>query len=423
MKLLITSINFWPDHSGIALYSTDLPVYMAEKGYDVTMVTGFSYYPKWRKLPEDNHKLFASETYERVRVLRGYLYVPKKVSIIGRIVHELSFVLFAALNFMRAGRQDCIIVISPPLLLGLVGIVFKWLWKARLVFHIQDLQPDAAISLGMLKKGLMIRLLLWIEGLVYRRSDHVATITEGMRTRLLQKGVPSEKLGLYYNWINVAAAGRAREAGAFRSQHPSLKEKWLVAYAGNIGIKQGVDVLVELAETMRAHEHLHFVIAGDGADKMRLQALAAGKELTNLTFLPFLSQPDYFDLLQDVQLCFIAQRKGTGDVFFPSKLLGIMAMSKPVLISADMESELARFVRKRNSGLTVDSANIDELAASVQRLFEDPKLLKELGENAREAVKEFDRELVLGRLLDWIQPAKDNGHFASNPALKGTGTG
>jgi len=93
MKLLITSINFWPAHSGIALYSTDLPVYMAEKGYDVTMVTGFSYYPKWRKLPEDNHKLFASETYERVRVLRGYLYVPKNVSVQDRFEFHDKFTL------------------------------------------------------------------------------------------------------------------------------------------------------------------------------------------------------------------------------------------------------------------------------------------------------------------------------------------
>jgi colanic acid biosynthesis glycosyl transferase WcaI len=403
MKVLVSSVNFWPDHSGIALYSTDLPVYLAKKNFEVTMVTGFSYYPTWRKLPKDHGKLFARETYEGVRVLRGYLYVPKKVSTLHRIFHELSFVFFAALNFIRAGRPDCIIVISPPLLLGLVGVLFKWLWRTRLVFHIQDLQPDAAISLGMVKKGLLIRLLLRIEKFIYTHSDHVATITEGMRKRLLQKGVPAEKLGLYYNWINVAEASTARETGRFRSRHPGFKDKWLVAYAGNIGIKQGVDVLVTLAENMHAFKHVHFVIAGDGADKERLQKLAAEKNLTNLTFLPFLSQPDYFDLLQDIQLCFIAQRRGTGDVFFPSKLLGIMAMSKPVLISADTESELASFVRKQNSGLTVDAGEVDQLAIAVRRLSEDPKLLKELGVNAREAVNQFDREVVLGKLLNRMQ--------------------
>jgi colanic acid biosynthesis glycosyl transferase WcaI len=416
MKVLVTSVNFWPDHSGIALYSTDLPIYLAKKGYEVTMVTGFSYYPTWRKLPEDRRRLFASETYKGVRVLRGYLYVPQKVSTLRRIFHELSFVSFAALNFLRAGRQDCIVVISPPLLLGLVGVLFKWLWGSRLVFHIQDLQPDAALSLGMVKNGLMIRLLLRIEKFIYTCSDHVATITEGMRKRLFQKGVPPEKVGLYYNWIDVAEASIKRETGKFRSQHPAIKDKWLVAYAGNIGIKQGVDVLLVLAETMRAFDQVHFVIAGDGADKERLQKLAAAKGLTNLTFLPFLSQPDYFDLLQDIQLSFIAQRKGTGDVFFPSKLLGIMAMSKPVLISADQESELARFVRKYDSGLTVDAGEVDGLAASVRRLFEDPRLLAQLGDNALEAVRQFDREVVLGKLLGWIQNAANQGPAVSNPA-------
>jgi colanic acid biosynthesis glycosyl transferase WcaI len=164
------------------------------------------------------------------------------------------------------------------------------------------------------------------------------------------------------------------------------------------------------------------VIAGDGADKERLQKLAAEKKLTNLTFLPFLSQPDYFDLLQDVQLSFIAQRKGTGDVFFPSKLLGIMAMSKPVLISADTESELACFVRKCNSGLTVDAGDVDQLAASVRRLYEDPNLLKELGKNARKAVEQFDREVVLGKLLEWMQPATISGHIVSNPTFSSTET-
>ncbi len=409
MKILVSSINFYPDHSGIALYSTDLPVFFAEHGHEVTMVTGFSYYPKWRKLPNDNGKLFASEVYKRVRLLRGYLYVPEKVSTIRRMLHELSFVMFAAFNFIRAGRQDCVVIISPPLLLGLVGVLFKWLWKSRLVFHIQDLQPDAALSLGMVKKGLLIRILFRIEKFIYAHSDHVATITEGMRKRLLQKAVPPEKLGLYYNWINVADASIPRETGKFRSQYAVIKDKWIVAYAGNIGIKQGVDVLVTLAGVMQAFDDIHFVIAGDGADKERLQKLAAEKNLSNLTFLPFLSQPDYFDLLQDIQLSFIAQRKGTGDVFFPSKLLGIMAMSKPVLISADNESELSSFVRKYNSGLTVDAGDIDDLVASVRRLYEDSGLLKALGGNARKAVDQFDREVVLGKLLEWMQPATNGG--------------
>ena len=142
MKLLVTSINFHPDHSGIALYATDLPTFAATR-HAVTMVTGFSYYPHWRKQDADRRTLFRSETHAGIRVLRGYLYVPRKVTTRRRILHELSFACSAFFNFLRAGRHDCVIVLSPPLLLGLLGVVFKKLWRATLVVNVQDLQPDA----------------------------------------------------------------------------------------------------------------------------------------------------------------------------------------------------------------------------------------------------------------------------------------
>lgn len=402
MKILISSINFAPDHSGIALYSTDLPVYFAEKGHEVTMVTGFSYYPKWKKRREDEGRLFARETYKGVRVLRGYLYVPEAVNTLKRIVHELSFVFFAGLNFLRAGRQECIVIISPPLLLGLVGVLFKWLWKAELVFHIQDLQPDAALSLGMVKKGLMIRTLLKIETFIYRHSTWVATITQGMWKRLREKGIPQEKLGIYYNWIDVAEAGRRRPGGRFREKVGIPEGKFLVAYAGNIGIKQGVDVLVDLAAAMQDVEDLHFLIVGDGADKERLLATARERGLANLSFLPFFGQEDYFDLLQDIEISFVAQKAGTGNVFFPSKLLGIMAMGKPLLVSADPDSELANVIRESDSGLVAAAGDIPRLQAHVLELIKSRERLRELGANGRKTVESFDREVVLSKFLERI---------------------
>jgi colanic acid biosynthesis glycosyl transferase WcaI len=403
MKILVASINFHPEHSGIALYSTDLPLFMAEQGQVVTMVTGFPYYPTWKKRPEDKGRLFSTEIYKNVKTLRGYLYVPTKVTTPKRILHELSFAFFAALNFLRAGRQDCIVVLSPPLLLGVVGVFFKWLWRAQLVFHIQDLQPDAALSLGMVRKGLMIRTLLRIESFIYRHSDWVATISQGMLARLIDKGVPREKLGLYYNWIDVAEAGRQRPAGHFRSKHRAVADKFLVAYAGNIGIKQGVDVLVETAALMQDVPWIHFFIIGDGADRERLLRWAQEKRLNNLTFLPFLSQDDYFDMLQDIDLSFVAQKANTGNVFFPSKLLGIMAMGKPILVSADPGSELATVVSQSGCGLVVPAGDARAAAKQLSGLVENSGEIARIGSRGREAVKAFDRKVVLGAFLNQIR--------------------
>ena len=405
MKILVSSINFSPDHSGIALYSTDLAVYFAEQGHEVTAVTGFPYYPKWEKHPEDWGRLFKSDQYKGVKVLRGYLYVPQRVTTLKRILHELSFVFFAMINFFRAGRQDCIVILSPPLLLGLVGIMFKWLGGAQFVFHIQDLQPDAALSLGMVKPGMLIRILQRIELFIYKHSNWVATITRGMRERLLNKGVPAEKLALYYNWINVEEASSKQYPGRFLAKHTDMKGKFLVAYAGNLGIKQGVDVLVEAAELLQNDPRFQLLIIGEGADRPRLMGIAEAKRLRNLTFLPFLSPGEYTEMLSDVQVSFVAQKEKTGNVFFPSKLLGILAMSKPLLISADLDSELATTVSSGNFGLVVAAGDAKGVAEGIRRLESDSDLCSRLGQQGRKAVELWDRKIVLGAFLKRINEA------------------
>lgn len=405
MKILVSSINFHPEHSGIALYSTGLPVYFAEEGHEVTMVTGFPYYPGWKKRPEDKGRLFGTGKYKGVRTLRGYLYVPQHVTTVRRIAHELSFTFFALLNFLRAGRQDCIVIISPPLLLGLVGVLFKYLWKAQLVVHIQDLQPDAALSLGMVKRNLLIRLLIRLESLIYRHASWIATITKSMRENLLGKGVPQEKLAVYYNWIDVAEVSRLNDnvpRGRFISRHEQAQGKFTVAYAGNIGVKQGVEVLVELAEASQEYEDVHYFIIGDGAQRVTLEDYVKHMGLENVTFLPFLSQDRYYEMLKDVDVSFVSQKPGAGDVFFPSKLLGIMAMGKPLLISADYGSELSTVISSTECGLVSTPHEKERLLQNLIALYQDPVLRRSLGSNGRQHVQAYDRERILPGFLDRI---------------------
>lgn len=402
MRILVSSINFHPDHSGIALYATDLPVYFAERGQDVTMVSGFPYYPSWKKRREDRGKLFERDEYKGVKVLRGYLYVPEKPTTFTRILHEVSFTLFAALNFLRAGKYECIVIISPPLLLGLVGVIFKLLWRAQLVVHIQDLQPDAAFSLGMVKRNLLIKHLIKLEAFIYRHASWIASITDSMNENLRRKGVPREKLAVFYNWIDVADVsgfGRRTASGRFLSEHPVAHGKFTVAYAGNIGVKQGVEVLVELAEASRLYEDMHYFIIGEGSRRAQLEDYVKNKKLENVTFLPFMSQEHYFEMLQDIDVAFVSQKSGTGDVFFPSKLLGIMAMRKPLLISADPGSELATVISNAECGLVSAPDDLNSLLRNVVSLYEDSSLRQTLGEKGYRHVEAYDRERVLSGFL------------------------
>ena len=402
MKILVTSINFHPDHSGIALYSTDLPTYFAEQGHDVTMVTGFPYYPKWKKNDSDKFKLFRTEVFKKVKVLRGYLYVPHKVSTLARIIHEISFLVSAFVNFIRAGRHDCIVILSPPLLLGLIGTLFKKIWKAKLIFHIQDLQPDAALSLGMVKENIMIKALKKAEMFIYRKSDLVATITDCMYERLIAKGIPKQKLEIYYNWIDVKAASHIQQKGKFIGLYPTLLGKFIVAYAGNVGVKQGLDVLIDLAEATANYKQLQYLIIGEGADRDRLVDMASKKGLINLTFINFLNQEHYFEMLDDIDVSFISQRSKAGNLFFPSKILGIMAKSKPLLISADLDSELASVVNKAKCGYAAEYGDINKLQEYVCLMYTDRNALLNMGINSYSWVQRYDRNIVLSSFLSKI---------------------
>ncbi|MEZ4864524.1 MAG: glycosyltransferase family 4 protein [Caldilineaceae bacterium] len=416
MKILVSALYFHPDHSGIALYSSDLAWYFAEQGHDVTVVTGFPFYPKWLKAPADRHKLFRQERERGVRILRGYLYVPHHVTTLKRILHDISFTLFALLNFIRAGRQDCIVILSPPLLLGVIGVIFKYLWQAQLVFHVQDFQTDAAQSLGMLQQSWLIKALTKVEQSIYHHSTWVATITKGMWKLLVDKGVDKGKLEIFYNWIDISATVPKQQFAPFLCHYPQYKNKFTVAYAGNIGIKQGLDVLIYAAEMMQNDDSVHFLIIGEGADKARIEQLAQEKHLTNVTFLPFLSQSDYYAMLDAINVSFVAQRPQTGNVFFPSKLLGIMAVGKPLLISADLNSELAITIADAHCGLVAAAENIETLVQNIRRLRDEPALCAQLGSNGIKKVQEFERSTVLAGFMQRIMHEHIQKNLSHQPS-------
>lgn len=364
------------------------------------MVTGFPYYPRWEKRPEDRGRLFASEMYKGVSVRRGYLYVPKKASTIKRLLHELSFSFFAFINLLRSKRADVVVLFTPPFFLGLAGLLVAKLWRRPLVINVQDLPLDAALSLGMIKRGLATRILEGMESWIFRSCDQLTTISPGMVEVLLSKGIAKEKVSLVPNWIDIAANRQLEQRGAFLEKHPHLKEKMTFAYAGNIGVKQGVDLLVEAARNFQGDERVAFLIIGDGADKPRLLKIAEEAKLDNVYFLPFLGREEYLEMLTDVDVIFVAQRSGAGNNFFPSKLLGLMSALKPLLIAADRDSELARTVSRIGCGLLCDYEDREALTQNIRAFLEDVDLRAKLGERGRSGVEEFDRAHVLGQWRD-----------------------
>ncbi len=395
MRLIVWGINYAPEVTGIAPCNTALCEHLRAAGHDVEMVTSFPYYPAWRKRDEDRGSLYRTDVIGSVPVHRCWHYVPARVSAWKRILHEASFVLTSLLRVLALSRADLLIVVSPPLLLGAAA----WFTRTRYVFHVQDLQPDAAVGLGMLKRGIFTRLLYTLEAFAYRHAWRVSGISEGMLAAFSAKGVPVEKCVLFPNGIRLDAQP-AR--GAFRRRHGFGEDEFLAIYSGNIGVKQGLDAVVEAARLVR-DLRVRIVICGDGADRARIATLAARTE--NVRLLPLLPDSEYREMLADCDVALITQVAGSGRSFFPSKLLPTFAAACPVLSVADADSELARAIAECGGGANVSPGDSAGFVAALEGFAQDAAKRTACARAGRAWIERYELTRVLADFTAEVERA------------------
>lgn len=398
-KILVWGINYAPEETGIAPYNTDTCAFLRERDCRVSMLTAFPYYPHWRKRPQDRWRLFRSENDRGVRLYRCGLYVPARPTAFRRILHEGSFAVTSFFAALFLPRPDAILVVTPPLLLGVAARLLSVVKGAPYFVHVQDMQPDAAIQMGFLRPGVLTRVLYRLERIAYRGAVQVSGITGGMIRLFREKGIPAGRTALFPNWdIPAEPSAPLNEEAAidFRHRNGIAKEAFLVAYSGNLGRKQGLSILVDAAQILRRTvPHVHVVIAGDGGEKPILEERVRKEALPNVQLLPLLPTADYHALLRETDLCVVTQQKGSGALFFPSKLLRILAAAKAVIAVADENSELDLAVREGGVGLCVPPELPQALAAAIKELAQDPARLGAMAARGPVWMRQFDRQKVL----------------------------
>jgi colanic acid biosynthesis glycosyl transferase WcaI len=409
MRITTWGINYAPEPTGIAPYNTELCEFLKSRGHEIRMVTAFSYYPAWTKLPADRWRLYRTDAKEGVPIHRCWHYVPARATTACRVLHELSFGLASFLRILTLPRADIYIVVSPPLFLGVLARMAAFLKRSRYVFHVQDLQPDAALGLGMMKSGAFMRLLYGIERFSYRHAVAVSGISESMLAAFERKGVPVEKCWYFPNWVSRSAAlmdpaayGYKREQHSFREFYGIPPDAFLAVYAGNLGRKQGLRILLEAGRLLNAYSpggrfsSIWIVIAGDGVMRLELERELARDPSSNFLLLPLLPEPAYRAMLIEATVGIVTQARGSGQVVFPSKLLTILAAGLPVLAVSEADSDLARSVAKGRFGVNVAPAEPKKVAQAMIDLTRQPDELRRMVENGRRWVQNFSADKILG---------------------------
>jgi colanic acid biosynthesis glycosyl transferase WcaI len=389
MRILIWGVNYYPEEIGIAPFNTGLGEYLTKAGHEVEMLTTFPYYPMWEKHAGDTGRLTRTDTVNGVLVHRCWHFVPRRPSGLKRILHEASFVITSTARALTLRRADVMVVVLPPLLLGAGAWLVGWLKRMRHVLHIQDLQPDAAVGLGMLERGWFVEVLRKIERFSYAKAARVSVISEGMMGALRGRGI--ERLVYFPNWIR--SRGKPIERGLFRRRMGIGPDEFVMLYSGNIGVKQGLELVAQAAESVPG---ARLIICGDGAARPEIEELIAAKAMRNVKLLPVQPEEAYREMMVDADVCVISQRAGSGVASFPSKLLSCVAMGKPILAIADAESELARVVQE--DGLGVWAAPEVGLAAAAMLglLQSNRERLEQWSRNGDGGALRYEEGRVLG---------------------------
>lgn len=399
MKLLVIGINYKPELTGMAVYNTEMCEYLVEKGHEVSILTGFPYYPFGSKFPEwhKNHnvfRLFLNEKAAGVNLMRVNMYSPKKVSTVKRIFHEGSFIVLSFIRLLFSTKKYTIILcISPPLLSGIVAYIISKMRGIPFVFHIQDLQPDAAAELGMLNNKVILKFLYCVEKYIYKSAAKITVISSEMREKILKKGISSEKVIVFPNWADVNQMKRG-DGSTFRKKY-KLENKFIVLYSGNIGAKQGLDIILDAAEKS-VNKDIIYLIVGDGACKAELIMKCSSKKLSNVMFLPLQPKCIFPDMLAAADVCLVPQKKNVSDIFFPSKLVGIMAAGRPVIAGLKEGSGLHRVMSESECGLIVEPENPDSLNRAINQMRLEPSQAAKYALNgSKYAQGNFEKKKIL----------------------------
>lgn len=387
MRILLISANYAPELTGIGKYSGEWAEWLVKAGHEVHVIAAPPYYPEWKIQEGYSAGWYKVETRRGVAVWRCPIWVPGKLSGVKRILHLASFALstMPVIALHAFWNPGVVIAIEPPLFCApSAWLCAKWT-GAKSWLHVQDLEVDAAFELGLLKSSWLRRIAGGVETWLMRRFDRVSSISENMVARLISKGVKPERTVLFPNWVDTELIYPQQHTGKLRQRWGIAEDAVVALYSGNMGEKQGLEILLEAAKGIEGEGNIKFVMAGAGAARARLQNQYA--DLTNVIWLPLQQLEDLNDFLSMADIHLLPQRAGIEDLVLPSKLTGMLASGRPVIATVNPYTQIARVLAE--CGVAVEPENVECLQHAILALAADSVRRTEMGKRARRYAQNY----------------------------------
>lgn len=386
MDILVMTPYYTPDLGPSAPLFQMLSSEMVKLGHRVSVIAAVPHYPTGVVQPGFRTMKITESLENGVNVIRIPVPSMDRSNLVKRYIQFLIFQLGAAKAIARQ-KFDVMVVSNPALWIWLPFIVASVFRKKPAIFSIHDLYPDVGISLGIFRHKPVIKAVAALEKFVLNRSDLVRILSESFRPVMNRMGVKNEKMVLIYDWVDTSLIRPNPGKNGFAAEN-RLDGKFVVMYAGNVGLSQGLEHVLTAAGMLRDHRNIQFVIIGEGAARKDLIRQAQEEALTNVSFIPFQPREKLSEVLGTADISLVTLRTGVGATALPSKTYSIFASGRPILASVDNGCETADLIHQSQAGICIPPEEPEELVNTILYLKNNPELRENMGRNGRKWAEE-----------------------------------
>ncbi|MFC4633319.1 glycosyltransferase family 4 protein [Dokdonia ponticola] len=409
MRILLLHQYFLEKDEGGGSRFNEMTKVWSSLGHKITVLSGMVSYTTGKKPARYKKKYFYKDEqfYDNVDIIRSHVSESYNTNFLGRLWGYFSFVFsstYAGL-FKTKGKYDVIVVTSPPLFVGITAVILSLFKGLPIVFEVRDLWPESAIDTGVLKNKLIIKMAYWFENYIYKKAKLINVLTPAFRTKLIEKGVPAEKIIFIPNAADFTLAEQIQHsdfnATVFKKEL-GLEGKFVITYVGAHGVANHLIQLVDAAERLQ-DTPVVFQLIGSGMKKQELQDEVKKRGLANVIFRDAVPKAEVFKyILASDMGASVLKNVDTFKTIYSNKTFDYMSCKRPVFLAIDGVSR--ELVEKANCGLYVEPENIDDIEAKLRETIKDPYSLVKQGQNGYEyAKKHFDREVLAQQYVNHLK--------------------
>jgi glycosyltransferase involved in cell wall biosynthesis len=400
MHILFLTDNFPPEVNAPASRTLEHCREWVKEGHRVTVITGAPNFPEGKVFEGYENRLWQSEVISDIKIIRVWTYIAANEGFLKRTLDYLSFMISSFFASLFVRRVDLVVGTSPQFFTVCAACIVGTVKRVPWIFELRDMWPESIKTVGILERGRWLELLERLELFLYRNSTAIVSVTESFRTVLAKRGVKKDKIHVVTNGVDVSKYF-PREKDAELTLNLGLSENFVVGYIGTHGLAHALDTVLDAASILKGApdgHRFHIIFLGAGAEKSTLEERAEEEGLDNVTFLDSVQKEEvarYWSIL-DASIIHL-KKAPLFTTVIPSKLFECMGMSIPVLLG--VEGESAAIVERNDVGLLFEPENPQALVDQLRRLAGDQALATRLKGNGPVAVRQFDRSILAGRML------------------------